>query len=98
MKTNTMKTIVRNGIASALNVGELGVFYANQFCYSRQEWNAAFDKAAKALDSYWGDNPLGGRAFTKEVDNYVYLYILDCYGDWESVAFTHKVIAGDIRR
>lgn len=98
MKKFNINTIMSNGIINAPKVGISGAFYKYQFCRSRSEWNAVFDKAAKKLDSYWGDNPLGGRAFTKDVGNYVYLYVFDCYGNWESVAFTHKVIAGDIRQ
>ena len=103
MKKFNINTIMTNGIINAPKVGISGAFYKYQFCRSRMEWDAAFNKAASLGDQYWESVPEGnhspiGDYFVKEVGNYVYLYVMDSYGDWESVAFTHKVIAGDIRQ
>ena len=102
-KKFNINTIMSNGIINAPKVGISGAFYKYQFCATREEWNAAFDKAAKRGDQHWewvpkGNNSPIGDYFTKTVGNYVYLYVIDSRGDWESVAFTHKVIAGDIRQ
>ena len=103
MKKFNINTVIINGLKSAPRVGISGVFYKYQFCATREEWNAAFDKAAKRGEQHWewvpkGNNSPIGDYFTKTVGNYVYLYVIDSRGDWESVAFTHKVIAGDIRQ
>lgn len=103
MKKFNINSVIINGLKSAPRVGISGAFYKYQFCATREEWNVAFDKAAKRGAQHWEWVPEGncspiGDCFTKERGNYVYLYVIDSYGDWESVAYTHKVIAGDIRQ
>ena len=103
MKKFNINTVIINGLKSAPKVGISGAFYKYQFCATREEWNTAFNKAAERGAQHWEWVPEGtcspiGDYFTKEVGNYIYLYVIDSRGDWESVAFTHKVIAGDIRQ
>ena len=102
-KKFNINTIINEGIENAPSVGISGAFYAYQFCDTRKKWDAAFNKAARRGDQHWEWVPEGtcspiGDYFVKEVGNYVYLYVIDSRGDWESVAFTNKVIAGDIRQ
>ena len=103
MKKFNINTIMNNGIKNAPCVGISGAFYKYQFCDTHEKWDAAFNKAVKRGAQHWEWVPEGncspiGDCFTKERGNYVYLYVIDSYGDWESIAYTHKVIAGDIRK
>ena len=99
MKKFNINTIIHEGIEKAPRVGISGAFHAYQFCDTRKKWKDAFNKAAKrgAQCFAWvpkGNNSPIGDYFTKTSGNYVYLYVIDSRGDWESVAYTHVVIAG----
>lgn len=100
-KSIVMQNIINKGLHTAPYVGFEGGFYPNMFVDTRKEWEGkkrevkekGFRLAEEIYSSGGGVGPCGVTV-EKEVGNYVYLYLVNAYGDWVSQYFTHKVIAG----
>ena len=100
-KSIVMENVINAGLHNAPYVGFEGGFYAHMFVDTRNEWKKRKEELEKkgnclydeAYDGTGNNGPIG-MVIEKEVGNYVYLYLVNAYGDWVSQCFTHKVIAG----
>lgn len=98
---NVMKEVIKNGVDNAPAMGIDSAFYKRQFVPTRKEWESkkkevkemGFRLAEEIYSSGGGVGPCGV-VVEKKIDNYVYLYLVNSKGNWESQYFTHKVIAG----
>lgn len=96
-----MNEIIMRGIELAPSVGMGGVFYPGMFLFYKYEVYACWGNIyAKALEARREEGILdmpNGCYFPARIvkDGYVYIYKQDNYGNLDSVAYTHSVIAGD---
>lgn len=100
-----MNEIISKGIAVAEPHGIGSTFYPWQFVSTQAEWidqmnklrarsDDMFDEAYP--DAYDGGNvgPVG-EIIISQHSGYVYVYIIDFRGDWESAVFTTVETAGE---
>lgn len=100
-----MSEIITRGVKSCPKfMGIHGAFYRNQFVGSRDEWKKEVNKLREESDiifdevyphAHEGGNAgdIGELLFSRN-HGYIYVYMMDYYGNWESRIFTHEVIAG----
>lgn len=92
------------GVNCAPSRGISGAFYPRQFVSTQKDWlvkvaasiREAGDLFEEANSAYRESNNVCpvGRLDVSEKDGYVYLYVLGSFGDWESMWFTTRKIAG----
>lgn len=101
MKNNNY--IAKIGTSCAPNFGLSGAFYSRQFISTRTEWIKkvadTFVGAETLFDSANPDPESNnvcpcGDIRVERRDGYVYLYVSDSYGRWQSEWFTTHKIAG----
>lgn len=81
------------GLEKAPTVGIGGAFNPLDFCKTKEEWEAAVGRAEKDSDYYaegvtWGSRI--GEIVRVERDGYIYMYVVDAYGNWQSQAYALK--------
>lgn len=81
------------GLEKAPTVGIGGAFNPLDFCKTKEEWEAAVGRAEKDSDYYaegvtWGSQI--GEIVRVERDGYIYMYVVDAYGNWQSQAYALK--------
>ena len=91
------------GVMSAPCVGVAGAMWPHMFCADPDTWKKAMNDAKEKGASYYGEaypnaysggnvGPIG-TVKKLERDSFVYLYVINLYGDYDSVAFTTQKIA-----
>ena len=101
--TTIINTIINNGIKSSPDhMGMGGQFYRHMWSGSHEDFierlEALYDEGDNLYDSaYYGTGNAGdiGLVKTYEEGGYVYVYIIDNYGNYRASLFTHSVIAGE---
>lgn len=83
--TMTMEMITA-GIDRAPHVGTGGKFFSQMFVESQGAWDHALEEARSFTNAAPGRGPIGSVRAVKK-DGYEYLYYVDAYGGWQSVAF-----------
>lgn len=81
------------GLEKAPTVGIGGAFSPLDFCETKEQWDAAVSRAEKDSDYYaegitWGSRI--GEIVRVERDEYIYMYVVDAYGDWQAQAYALK--------
>ena len=100
-KNSVMNDIINSGIDNSPLCGNLCQFSRREFAYSHE----SFIEALKSLydegdlmydEAYYGtgnDGPIGKvEVFGNK--GYIYVYLVNNYGEYEARLFTHEVIAG----
>lgn len=99
-----MERIIRRGISCAMPQGAKSAFTPRMFVASRNEWKKKMETLRKEsdylFDEFYPDAYNGGNCgpcgavVVQQRNGYVYVYMIDAYGDMDSEMFTHSVIAG----
>ena len=100
-KMKTLKEIVNNGIQNSPLCGNLCEFNKREFAYSHEEFveklKSLYEEGdymyEAAYEGTGNTGPIGEVAIFSE-KGYVYVYLMNNYGDYEARLFTHEVIAG----
>lgn len=91
--------IINYGIEMAPMVGLSGSFHPHMWVGERKAWEDAVKKTradGRYLHNFYncGDNCPCGDVKIVHKDNYIYMYVVNERGDWDSMFFTHEVIGG----
>lgn len=100
-----IQNVAKRGASLATPHGISSEFYPRMFVTSRQDWIAQMNGLRIESDdlfdicypdAYDGGNtgPVGEIIIEKH-DGFVYVYIINSVGDFDSRFFTHEVIAGE---
>lgn len=97
--------IARKGISFAVPHGINSEFYPGMFVACRQDWIAQMNRlriqSDELFDMYYphaydgGNRGPIGEIIIEHHDKFVYVYMIDSIGDFDSRFFTHEVIAGE---
>ena len=106
MNINTIKTIsdiINNGLKNSPDhMGMGGQFYRHMWAGSHKEFveklEALYSEGDRMYDSaYYGTGNTGDIGLVKiyKEKGYVYVFIIDSFGNYRASLFTHAVIAGE---
>ena len=97
----TLKEIINYGANNSPLCGNHCEFNKRMFVYSHKGFVEAlkslYDEGDRMYDeAYYGTGNVGPIGEVKVISNkgYIYVYLMNNYGDWEARLFTHEVIAG----
>ena len=103
MKKNTINTIIRNGLKNSPKyMGMGGQFYRHMWARSHEEFvkklESLYAEGDRMYDeAYDSTGNAGDIGLVKiyEKGGYVYVYIVDPFGNYRASLFSHSVIAGE---
>lgn len=101
----TIRTIAERGAKLAEPHGTSSAFYPHMFVENREDWiqymNSLREDSDRLFDEFYPDaydggkvGPCGEIQISKH-DGFIYVYLINSRGDWDSRFFTHEVIAGE---